>query len=94
MDARWIGWEIETEEEMRSRETAAERQIEVLGIDITIVQDCELLPDMIKALAKKPLSMGKTPCWSLYAKGMSGWVSRIKRRKRGEKKAEEEGERE
>lgn len=47
---------------MRSRETAAERQIEVLGIDITIVQDCELVPDMIKALAKKPLSMGKTPC--------------------------------
>lgn len=49
-------------EEMKSRETAAERRIEVWGIDITIVQDCELVPDMIKNLAKKPLSMGKTPC--------------------------------
>lgn len=38
----------------------AERQIELLGIDITIVKDCVLVPDMNKDLAKKPLSMGKT----------------------------------
>lgn len=61
MGARRIRWEIEREEEMKSRETATERQIEVLGIDVTIVQDCELVPDMIKTMAKKPLSMGKTP---------------------------------
>lgn len=61
MGARRIRWEIEREEEMKSRETATERQIEVLGIEITIVQDCELVPDMIKTMAKKALSMGKTP---------------------------------
>lgn len=53
---------MEMEEEMMSRETAEKRQIRVLGIDITIVQDGELVPDMIKAFAKKPLSIGKTPC--------------------------------
>lgn len=44
------------------RQRRRDRLIEVLGIDITIVQDCELVPDMIKDLAKKALSMGKTLC--------------------------------
>lgn len=42
--------------------------MDVLGIDIAIVRDCELVPDMIKDLAKKPLSVGKTLRWSLRAK--------------------------
>lgn len=45
---------MEMEEEMMSKETAAKRQIGVLGIDIAIVQDGELVPDMIKACAKNP----------------------------------------
>lgn len=48
-------WKAETQ---RRRD----RLIEVLGLDITIVQDCELVPDMIKDLAKKALSMSKTLC--------------------------------
>lgn len=48
--------------EKESGETgAAERQAGSLGVHISIVQDRELVPDMIKALAKKPLSMSKTP---------------------------------
>lgn len=62
----------------------------VLGEDITIVEDCELVPDMIKDSAKKPLRMGKTPCCSLCTKGISGWVGRISR-KRGEKRRGERG---